>query len=266
MMDFLLYILTISSCLIVTAVGSENLFASSQEGAGVPNLYQVLLEFLSMDTGLAPICSSILVLLICLGVGLWFKGSVERSLQTNDFMPSGQFRFRTAMEFVASFLDNLAEEQCGKYRHFFFPIFSSIFLFILVSNLTGLVPGLPPFSENFSANLAIGLFVFVCYNVVGVYEHRGAYIKQFTGPFLILAPIFILLECISHLARPLSLSFRLAANIFGDHLLLSIFSGLAPFLVPSFLMLFGLLVAVIQSFVFTMLTSIYVNMAISHDH
>ena len=81
-----------------------------------------------------------------------------------------------------------------------------------------------------------------------------------------LAPLFLVLELISHVARPLSLAFRLTANIFGDHMLLSVFSGLAPLVVPVFFLFFGILVAFIQSFVFTMLTGIYISMAISHDH
>jgi F-type H+-transporting ATPase subunit a len=213
-----------------------------------------------------PVCSSFLVFLICLAVGVYFKSSVERSLRGNEISPQGRFSLRTVVEMIMSFLDDMTIEQCGRFYKFFYPLLTSIFLFILVSNLSGLVPGFPPFTENFSANLVIGLSVFVCYNLAGVYEHRASYLKQFAGPFLALAPLFLVLETISHLARPLSLSFRLTANIYSDHLLLGVFSGLVPFLVPSFLMFFGLLVAVIQSFVFTMLTGIYVNMAIAHDH
>ncbi len=228
--------------------------------------YKRLIESLGIDEKFAPLCSSFLVLFISLLVGVSFKKSVDQSLENNALSPCGKFSLRTLVEMLLAFVDSITREQCGKYYKMFLPLLTSIFLFILVSNLSGLIPGLPPFTENFSANLVIGLTVFLCYNFAGIYEHRGSYIKQFSGPFLVLAPLFLVLETISHLARPLSLSFRLTANIYGDHLLLGIFSGLVPFLLPSFLMFFGLLVAVIQSFVFTMLTGIYVNMAIAHEH
>lgn len=239
---------------------------ASSEGEGHLNAYRCLLSVFGIDETFAPIASSLLAFGVCLVVGILFKASVERSIKDKSLAPQARFGLRTMIEMVLAFIDDLATEQCGKFHKMFFPLLTSIFLFILVSNLSGLIPGFPPFTENFSSNLVIGLTVFLCYNFAGIYEHRASYLKQFAGPFLALAPLFLVLETISHLARPLSLSFRLTANIYGDHLLLSIFSGLVPFLIPSFLMFFGLLVAVIQSFVFTMLTGIYVNMAIAHDH
>lgn len=233
---------------------------------GQLNWYSSLLRAFDGDQSLLPICSSVFALFLTVLLGLYFKSSVATSLENGDLIPHQKFNLRTGIEVILSFIYGIAEEQCGKYKEFFYPLLSTIFLFVLIGNLSGLIPGLPPFTENFSANLVLSLTVFIVYNAVGVYEQRGAYIKQFTGPVLFLAPLFLVLETVSHLARPFSLSFRLSANIYGDHLLLSIFSGLSPFLVPSFLMLFGLLVAGIQSFVFTMLTGVYVNMAISDDH
>jgi F-type H+-transporting ATPase subunit a len=81
-----------------------------------------------------------------------------------------------------------------------------------------------------------------------------------------IAPLFVFIELVSHLSRPFSLSLRLAGNIFADHLILSVFTGLTYVIAPSLLMFFGLIVAGMQSFVYTLLTSIYVSMAISHDH
>ena len=251
---------------LLTTLFTSNAFASSGESGGHLNFYKALADKLGIDEKFSPLGSSLLVLGISLMVGIYFKGSVERSLKENAIAPQGFFSLRTLVEMIMSFMDELTLEQCGKFYRLFYPLLTSIFLFILVSNLSGLIPGFPPFTESISANLVIGLSVFICYNIAGIYEHRTSYIKQFAGPFLALAPLFLILETISHLARPLSLSFRLTANIFGDHLLLSIFSGLVPFLVPAFLLFFGLLVAVIQSFVFTILTGIYVNMAIAHDH
>ncbi len=256
---------TLSLFLLSAITSAETLFASDGEGAHL-NLYATALNFLGVNEALSPLVSSLLSLSVCLGFGLFFRRSVNQSLKNKHFTPDEKFSLRTFLEMVLSFLDELTREQCGKLYDKCFPLLAAIFTFILIGNLSGLVPGLPPFTENFSANLVIGLIVFLYYNSAGVSEHGLGYIKQFTGPFLVLAPLFLVLESISHLARPLSLSLRLSANIFGDHLLLGIFAGLVPLVVPALLMFFSLLVAVIQSFVFTMLTSIYISMATSHDH
>jgi F-type H+-transporting ATPase subunit a len=142
----------------------------------------------------------------------------------------------------------------------------TIFLFVLLGNLEGIVPGLGSPTGYISGNMAIGLIVFVLYNVAGIKEHGAGYIKQFAGPFLWLAPMFLLIELISHIARPVSLAMRLLINVFADHMILDIFTGLTYLGFPVALAFFGLLVAFVQSFVFTLLTSIYISMAVSHDH
>ena len=79
-------------------------------------------------------------------------------------------------------------------------------------------------------------------------------------------PLIFFIEMIGAFARPVSLALRLYGNIFGDHLVLSVFTGLTYFVAPALLLFFGLLVACLQSFVFTLLTSIYISLSISHDH
>ncbi|MBP6218172.1 MAG: F0F1 ATP synthase subunit A [Oligoflexales bacterium] len=228
--------------------------------------YHVLTNYLGFDEAYSPILSSVLTLVITIVLGYLYKKSTENKLQSGDLSPSDHLGLPAFMETIMSFLHGLSKEQCGKDYASFLPFLSGLFVFILFNNLTGLVPGFPPSTESFSANLVIGASVFLVYNYAGMREHKLSYAKQFMGPFLILAPLFIVLELISHAARPLSLSFRLTANIFGDHLLLGVFSAMTPLLVPSFLLFFGLLVACVQSFVFTMLSGIYIHMAISHDH
>src|SRR5690606_6463329 len=138
--------------------------------------------------------------------------------------------------------------------------------FIFFSNLSGLVPGFPPASESINTNLAMALVVFIIYQVAGLREHGPGYIKQFLGPIVWLSWLILPIELISHLARPVSLSLRLYGHIFGEHLVLSVFTGLTCLLVPAALLFFGVLVAFLQSFVFTLLSSIYISMAVSHDH
>ncbi len=240
--------------------------AWSQEAeAGHLDFYHQLFHAMGLPAHLAPLGASALVTLLLLGMGLYFRHQVASVSQPRHLVVSRVTLF-FFLESILSFLYELAHEQFGAQWRSFLTVIATLFLFILCSNLTGLVPGLPPATESFSVNLAMGAVVFLVYNFAGIREHGKGYLHQFTGPFLVLAPLFICLELISHLARPLSLSFRLAANIFGDHLLLGVFSHMVPLGVPALLLFFGLLVACIQSFVFTMLTSIYISMAVSHDH
>ena len=238
-------------------------------GSGVPqviNYYELASQAAGVSKELWPLFASVFALFLLLMLGLFYKGAVEKELKDPELKPSGKFSLLVLLQTIMDFLFSMTKDQCGEKHSSFFPFVSCLFLFIFVSNLSGLVPGFPPATENFSLNLVLGAVVFFVYNAAGVREHGVAYLKHFTGPFAILAPMFLVLELVSHCARPLSLSFRLTANIFGDHLLLGVFSGMLPLIAPVGLLFFGLLVACIQSFVFTMLTTIYISMAISHDH
>lgn len=240
-------------------------FASSA-GVEVVDYYSILANLLMVDGKYSPVFASFFSLFVLIVIGIRFRRFVGNVLSSASFSPSGRFTLMFAVESVMAFLFELTKEQCGDSYRRYLPLLCGIFLFVLVSNLSGLVPGFPPTTESFSMNLAIGLLVFLYYNVAGIKEHGFSYIKQFTGPFLVLAPMFFVLELVSHLARPLSLSFRLTANIFGDHLLMGVFGSMVPLVVPALFLFFGLLVACLQSFVFTLLTGIYINMAVSHDH
>ncbi|MFK7823802.1 MAG: F0F1 ATP synthase subunit A [Oligoflexales bacterium] len=234
---------------------------------GIPHFidyYNLVAGGLGFGKEYTAVLASILTLSLCAIIGIYFKSSVEKTM--NDVIPSAKISLRSFVEMAMDFLYSLTKEHCGQRYRKFLPLMAGLFLFILVSNLSGLIPGLPPTTENFNTNLAMGLIVFFWYNYAGIKEHGASYIKQFTGPFLVLALLFLPIELISHSVRPLSLAFRLLANIFCDHLLLGVFSGLVPLVIPTLFLFFGLLVAFVQSFVFVLLTGIYVNMAISHDH
>ena len=114
----------------------------------------------------------------------------------------------------------------------------------------------------------MGLLVFFVYNWAGFKEHGAGYIKRLPwARWRLSAPLFFCIELVSHASRPLSLGLRLMGNIFGDHTLLGVFTKLTYVFIPAFLMfLWTSCVAVVQSFVFTLLSGIYISMAISHDH
>ncbi len=106
----------------------------------------------------------------------------------------------------------------------------------------------------------------VIQNDLGFKEHGMGYLKQFMGPVIYLAPLMIVIELVSHLVRPASLSLRLFWNMFGDHLVLQIFSNLTPYIVPAIFIGLGVFVSFLQAFIFTILSSIYISLSISHDH
>jgi F-type H+-transporting ATPase subunit a len=166
------------------------------------------------------------------------------------------------VEFVVSLSDSIIGVKGRKYV----PLFGSLFIFILLANLLGLIPGFVPPTSFFLTNLALGLIVFIAYNYYGVRASGVHYFKQFIGPMLLLSPLFVVIEVFSHLFRPMSLSIRLYGNMFGDHLVLEVFSGLTKLVIPVAFYILGTLVSVIQAAVFTILSVIYVAMAISHEH
>jgi F-type H+-transporting ATPase subunit a len=160
----------------------------------------------------------------------------------------------------------LAESVIGHHSTRYVPLLGSFFLFILTSNLLGLVPGFAPPTGNFNITLALGTISFGAYHWYGVRAHGAGYVRQFLGPVMWLAPLMLMVEIFSHAFRPISLAIRLFANLFADHTVLEIFTELVPFLLPVPFYALGAFVGVIQAFVFTMLSAIYIALAISHDH
>jgi F-type H+-transporting ATPase subunit a len=178
-------------------------------------------------------------------------------------VPTG---LQNLMESVLSGIADLAEETMGPKGMAYFPLLATLALFILVSNLIGLIPGFYPPTANLNTNAAMALTVFVMTHAIGIKEHGLSYLKHFMGPILLLAPLIFVIEIIGHLARPLSLSLRLFGNMYGHEIVLMIFIGLVPFLLPVPMMLMGVLVAFIQTFVFTLLAMIYIAGAMEEAH
>ena len=247
-------------------LSSTSLFASSGGDSAVFDVYAWLAHVLHVDEAFLPAFSAVVSVPVLLCLGLFYRARAKSCIRAGSLRPEGRMGLFSALDMMLDFLLSLSKDTCGKAFMGFFPFLSTLFFFVLFSNVSGLAPGFAPSTGNFSMNLSLGLFAFVVYNVAGLREHGFSYAKQFAGPFLLMAPFFVCLELVSHCTRPLTLAFRLTANVFGDHLLLSVFSDLAPLLIPIALLFFGLLVACVQSFVFTLLTGIYISMAISHDH
>lgn len=163
---------------------------------------------------------------------------------------------------VNTMLDAFIGENGRKY----FPVMGGIAFFILASNLITFIPGFQPPTSSLNTTVALGVLAFFYYNFIGFREQGAAYLKQFVGDPPWLAPIMIPIEILSHLSRPLSLSVRLFGNIFGEHTLSGVFFTLLPLGLPVIFAPLGIFVAFMQTFVFVMLSMIYVAGAIEHGH
>ena len=145
-------------------------------------------------------------------------------------------------------------------------LIGSLAFFIFFSNIMALVPGFGVPTDTLKTNLGIALLVFLATHYYGVKEHGLAYFKHFAGPLPLLAPLMIPIELISHIARPASLALRLMGNMAADHKVVFTFFALVPILVPVPFLILGLLVCVVQTLVFCLLSMVYISMATAHDH
>jgi F-type H+-transporting ATPase subunit a len=183
-----------------------------------------------------------------------------------NLVPTTQGGIATTFELGVEGIVGLMENVMGHNARKYLPLIGSLFIYIFVSNLLGMIPGINPPTSNINTNLACSLVVFVTYNVMGIREQGlKNYIKHFMGPIIWLAPLMIVLELVSHLVRPMSLSIRLFGNIMGDHMVLGVFTELTKIGVPVIFLGLALFVSFIQAFVFSLLSMIYISLAISHD-
>jgi F-type H+-transporting ATPase subunit a len=174
---------------------------------------------------------------------------------------------QNVFEVIIGGLEDFTVDITGPEGKFFFPYIATVFLFILVSNLIGLVPGFFSPTANLNTTLALALCTFVLTHIIGIKCHGAKYIKHFLGPVWWLAPLMFILEMIGHLARVMSLSIRLFGNIFGKETVLGIFFMLAGlYLAPLPILFLGILVSFIQALVFTLLSIIYFTGAMEEAH
>ncbi len=181
-------------------------------------------------------------------------------------IPASKFSVKGFFELIVEFINSLVGMVMGDHGHHLVPLFASVFFYVFLNNILGLLPGWSSATANMNTAFAIGLFIFVTYNFLGIKENGLAYLKHFLGPMLLLAPLMLPLEIISHVVRPMSLGLRLSGNMTGDHTVLGIFLDLVPYGVPVIFYGLGTFVSFVQAFVFTLLSMIYIAMATAHDH
>jgi F-type H+-transporting ATPase subunit a len=210
------------------------------------------------------------------------RGALAKA--SDPVVPAAELGSRNIAELIVQLIVSQSDAIIGKAGRKYVPFYGTFFFFILLSNLMGLLPGFAPPTGNLNTTIGLALVSFIGYNVIGVREQGVAYFKHFVGPMtglpgssivskLALLPVlllsvvfFFILEVFSHGFRPVSLSLRLFGNMMGDHEVIGAFISLTKLVVPVAFYIMGTLVCLIQAFVFTLLSMIYVALAISHGH
>lgn len=200
------------------------------------------------------------VILVALIVIILGKMATSRMQQ----VPGGlQNMWEMLFEGILSVADGVIGR---KYALKYFPLAASIAIIVFVSNLIGIIPGFESPTATISFTLTLALIVFVYYNFEGIRKNGIiSYFAHFSGPVLILAPLMFPVELISHFSRIISLSFRLFGNIKGDDMFLLVMLMLVPYIAPLPAFAILLFMAVLQAFVFMILTYVYLQGAIMLD-
>lgn len=195
--------------------------------------------------------------LLLVGIALVMRGSLA-------LVPKGIQNF---MEVMVESLFKLAEENIGHHwGKYFFPLIGTLGLYILVCNFMGLIPGFTAPTSNINMTASMAVPVFLATHYYGIKVHGVKYIKHFLGPIMWLAPMMFIIEFIGHLVRPVTLSVRLFGNMIAKHMLLFALGLLVPFIVPVAILGLGVLVSLIQAFVFVLLTSLYLAGSVEEAH
>jgi F-type H+-transporting ATPase subunit a len=206
-----------------------------------------------------------IVVMLFVGLGA-FK--FHRAMTSSDgLVPPGKLSLRNVFELLTEGSLNIMTGVMGeKNARRFLPLIGSLALFILFSNLMALIPGFAPPTDTLKTNLGLAVIVFFATHYYGAKEHGVAYFKHFFGPIPLLAPLMLPIEIISHIARPVSLALRLMGNMASDHKVVASFFALVPLLLPVPFLFLGILVSVVQALVFCLLSTVYISMAVAHDH
>jgi F-type H+-transporting ATPase subunit a len=178
-------------------------------------------------------------------------------------------RLQNLMELAVGGLKDLFSEALGPHAQQHLPLVLSLFFYILVGNLLGLVPGFTSPTASTSVTVALGIIVFFYVQYIGI-KSRGilGYLKHFVGPLLALCWLFIPIEIIGELAKPFSLAMRLFGNIFGEDKIAELAAGAGkhffiPFQFPVYLL--QIFTDLVQAFIFSLLTCAYISIISSHD-
>lgn len=231
-------------------------------GGPVNAILQALPPAFHPNNPAAPISNSVAMEFLVVGILIAFFLIVRSNLSVDK--PG---KAQHLAEMFNEFISNQGEEIIGHGSETFTPFLASIFLFILVGNLIGLVPTLESPTGEVTATLGLALVTFIYYNAHGLRaQGLWGYFKHFWGPVWWLGWFILPIELISHLARVMSLSVRLYANIFAGDMVTTMFFTMLPVGLPVIFLLLHVAVSLLQAYIFTLLTTIYLQGAVSHEH
>lgn len=237
------------------AMGEGYLYQASGGGMGAKELH-----------ALPHVIMGLFVFALLVYAGVRYRAAIAKA-GDEGVLPEAKLSARTVVEIIAeTTLGTMAGMMGEKAAKRFFPLIGTMAFFILFSNLIGLVPGFLPPTDALQTTAACALIVFVATHVYGLQANGMGHIKHMMGPVWWLAPLMLVIEVISHIARPLSLSLRLMGNMIGDHKVLSLFVGMTYLFIPVPIMMLGVIVCVVQTLVFCMLSTVYIALAIEDQH
>jgi F-type H+-transporting ATPase subunit a len=221
--------------------------------------------------------AAILAGILMLVAGLLIRRRV--AAEGGGLIPDEGVTLRNCFEVLVEGLANLARDRIGEEWRKYFPIVGTMFVFILFSNLIGLLPGVEGATSDANTTWAWAVISWIVYTWVGVAKHKQRYLVKFMGPsffekemfgrtvhFRLLAPVILAIELPLDLARILTLAVRLLANMFADHTVIAVWISLVPIGVPAVFMGLGLIVSFLQAFIFALLTMIYIGLALEEPH
>jgi F-type H+-transporting ATPase subunit a len=220
---------------------------------------------MSEDISVQHVFAAIFVLLIIIVFALVTNARIKNT--EDAIVPEDSLTIASFVELITQATYGSMSEMMGpKAARFFLPLIGTAGFIILLSNFLGLIPGFLPPTGSLNTTLALAAVIFLATHGFGVKEHGIGYFKHFLGPVWWLAPLLLVIEIISELVRPASLSIRLMANMFADHQVVTEVGNLVAWVVPVFPLMLGSLVCVVQALVFCILSTVYISMAIAHDH
>jgi F-type H+-transporting ATPase subunit a len=213
--------------------------------------------------GLEPIFASLTVIVVFILLASDVRAQFRNVKES--VIPEDKLTLRTFFEAFFGYFYDMAKDVMGpENAKRYFPLIGGAAGFIFFSNASGLIPGFVPPTSNLNVTLGCALLVFLAFNIWGIRQNGWGYLAHLAGPKWYLAPLILPIELISTCVRPVTLSIRLMINIAVDHLVASIFLGMVALFVPVPLMLLGLIVIVVQTLVFCLLSSIYIGLATEH--
>ena len=189
-------------------------------------------------------------------------------------------RLQNALELVYEFFESGTNDLFKEQSEKWLPFIMSLFLFIFVSNIMGLIPNVYPITANINVTVALAVMVFFVYHIAGILDHGLLdYARSLVpgGVPVYIMPLLVIVELLGHLARPFSLAIRLFANMTAGHLvaftllsLIFVFKSIwvagLPLLGGVVIGLFEVFVALIQAYVFSYLAALYIGLAIGGEH